>query len=87
MGGNVIPVATLLLGAAVGALIVWLVLQTKTKRSFEEGKSESATQIAALHERVAAKDQELTKIQGAFDKEVAERDRLREANAALQADL
>ena len=65
MGGNVIPVATLLLGAAVGALIVWLVLQTKTKRSFEEGKSESATQIAALDERVAAKDQELTRIQGA----------------------
>src|SRR5437867_843459 len=87
MNGNLIPVATMLFGAAVGALIVWLVLQTKTKRSFEEGKSESATQIAALHERVAAKDQELTKIQGAFDKEIAERDRLREDNAALKADL
>src|SRR5438094_5779053 len=87
MNGNLIPVATVLLGAAVCALIVWLVLQTKTKRSFEEGKSESATQIAALHERVAAKDQELSKIQGTFDKEVAERDRLREDNARLLADL
>src|SRR2546426_5497266 len=87
MNGNLIPVATMLFGAAVGAVIVWLVLQAKTKRSFEEGKSESATQIAALHERVAAKDQELNKIQGAFDKEVAERDRLREDNAALKADL
>src|SRR2546429_7141265 len=87
MGGNVIPVATLLLGAAVGAAIVWLFLRAKTKGSFEEGKSESATQIAALDERVAAKDQELSKIQGTFDKEVAERDRLREKNAALKADL
>src|SRR5437660_3430375 len=87
MDANLIPVATMLFGAAVGAAIVWLVLRAKTKRSFEKGKSESATQIAALHERVAAKDQELTRIQGAFDKEVAERDRQREDNAALKADL
>src|SRR5207249_1665165 len=87
MDGNLIPVATMLFGAAIGAVIVWLVLQAKTKRSFEEGKSESATQIAALHERVTAKDQELTRIQGGFDKGVAERDRLREDNAALKADL
>src|SRR6266478_6038414 len=87
MDANLIPVATMLFGAAVGAAIVWLVLRAKTKRSFEDGKSESATRIAALHERVTARDQELTKIQGAFDKEVAERDRLREDNAALKADL
>src|SRR5260370_6858894 len=87
MNGDLIPVATMVFGAAVGAVIVWLVLQKKDKCSFEEGKSESATQIAALHERVAAKDQELSKIQGAFDKEVAERDRLREKNAALKADF
>src|SRR5438874_6081425 len=87
MDGNLIPVATMIFGAAVGAVIVWLFLLAKTKRSFEEGKSESATQIAALDERVAAKDQELTRIQGAFDKEVAERDRLREDNAKLKADF
>src|SRR6266478_4103249 len=87
MDANLIPVATMLFGAAVGAAIVWLVLRAKTKRSFEDGKSESATQIAALDERVAAKDQELTRIQGAFDKEVAERDRLREDNAKLKADF
>src|SRR5205807_4244285 len=87
MDANLIPVATMLFGAAVGAAIVWLVLRAKTKRSFEDGKSESATQIAALHERVAAKDQELTRIQGAFDKEVAERNCQRDDNAALKADL
>src|SRR5205807_5210220 len=87
MDGNLIPVATMLFGAAVGAVVVWLFLVAKTRRSFEEGKSESATQIAALHERVAAKDQELTRIHSALDKEVAERDRLREDNAALKADL
>ena len=87
MDGNLIPVATMTFGAAVGAVIIWLFLRAKTRRSFEEGKSESATQIAALHERVAAKDQELIRIQDAFDKEVAERDRLREENAALKADL
>src|SRR6266480_4914528 len=87
MDGNLIPVATMLLGDAVGAVVVWLFLVAKTRRSFEEGKSESASQIAALDERVAAKDQELTRIQGAFDKEVAERDRLREDNAKLKADF
>src|SRR6266480_1674415 len=87
MDGNLIPVATMLLGDAVGAVVVWLFLVAKTRRSFEEGKSESASQIAALDERVAAKDQELTRIHSALDKEVAERDRLREHNAALKADL
>src|SRR5205807_611011 len=87
MDANLIPVATMLFGAAVGAAIVWLVLRAKTKRSFEDGKSESATQIAALHERVAAKDQELTRSQGAFDKEVAERNCQRDDNASLRADL
>src|SRR5256885_7395881 len=87
MDGNLIPVATMLFGAAVGAVVVWLFLLAKTRRSFEDGKSESATQIAALHERVAAKDQALTRIQGAFDKEVAERNCQRDDNASLKAEL
>ncbi len=87
MDGNLIPVATMLFGAAVGAMIVWLALRARTERSFEDGKSESATHIAALSERVAAKDQEVTKIQSAFDKEAAESDRLRNDNATLKADL
>src|SRR2546421_1320289 len=84
---SLIPVLTLIFGAAIGAVVAWLALHAKSHRAFDDGKAASATQIAALHERVAAKDQELTKIQGAFDKEVVERDRLREANAALKAHL
>src|SRR3989442_12033411 len=87
MDGNLIPVATMLFGAAIGAMIVWLDLRARTVRSIEDGKSESATHIAALSERVAAKDQEVTKVQSAFDKEAAESDRLRNDNATLKADL
>jgi DNA recombination protein RmuC len=40
-----------------------------------------------LQERVAAKDRELQKLQGAFDAEVIESDGLRQLNARQQADL
>src|ERR1041385_8271310 len=84
---SLIPVLILLAGAALGAIVAALVFKTKTNRAFEDGKAESATQIATFIERLAAKDNELVKLQQAFDKEVIESDRLRDENARGQAEL
>src|SRR6266849_1803893 len=84
---NLIPVLILLAGAALGAIVAALIFKAKAARAFEDGKAASATQIAAFNERLAAKEHELLKLQQAFDKEVAESDRLHEQNAQLKAEL
>src|SRR5205085_6362710 len=62
-------------------------LHAKAHRAFDDGKAASATELAALQERVAAKDRELAKLQQIFETEVTDGDRLREDNARLLADL
>src|SRR5437588_3090235 len=84
---SLIPVLILLAGAALGAIVAALIFKTKTTRAFEAGKTESATQIATFTERLAAKDNELVKLQQAFDKELNESNRLRDDNARRQAEL
>jgi len=84
---SLIPVFTLIFGAAVGAVVVWLVLHAKWHRGFNDGKAASATEVAALNERVAAKDRETQKLQEAFDGEVTVSDSLRNENSRLQANL
>jgi len=77
----------LLAGAALGAVVTWLIFRAKANQAYEEGKAESVTQIATINERLTAKEHELVKLQQAFDKETIERERLRDANALLKADL
>ena len=84
---NLIPILILLAGGALGALITWLIVSARAKRAFTDGKADSATQIATLNERFAAKEHELSKLQTAFDKEVAASQTLREENARLNAGL
>src|SRR5437899_4778603 len=84
---NLIPVLILLAGAALGAIVAALIFKAKANRAFEDGRADSATQIAAFTERLTAKENELAKLQQAFDKEVSESDRLRHDNARLQAEL
>jgi len=84
---SLIPVLTLIFGALVGGVVVWLALHAKWHRGFDDGRAASATEIAALQERVAAKDRELNKLQQTFEAEVNESDGLRDANARLQAEL
>jgi DNA recombination protein RmuC len=84
---DVIPVLILLAGAALGAVIAWLIFRAKANSAFEDGKNESATQLATFHERLVSKDNELLKLQQAFEGEVSERAGLREHNSRLQADL
>src|SRR2546430_14060502 len=84
---NLIPILILLAGAALGALISWLAVRARAQRAFADGKAESATQIAAFNERVAAKEHELSKPQQALDKEVSASQGLRDDNARLSARL
>src|SRR2546423_2829587 len=84
---SLIPVLTLIFGAAIGAIVAWLALHAKSHRAFDDGKAASATELAALQERVAAKDRELAKLQQIFETGVSDGDRLREDNARLLADL
>jgi DNA recombination protein RmuC len=84
---SLIPVVMVFTGIVVGAVFVWLLLRARSQRSYEKGQSDSATQVAALQERLAARDQELQKLRLSFDKEVAQREQLRENNAGLNAQL
>jgi DNA recombination protein RmuC len=84
---SLIPTLLFLIGVAIGAAVVWLVIRAQSRRSFEDGKAGSATQIAALNERLAARDQEVQKLQQSFEKEIVQRDLLRNDNADLKARL
>jgi DNA recombination protein RmuC len=84
---SLIPVFTLIFGAVVGVVATWLALHAKWHRGFDDGRAASATELAALNERVAAKDRELQKLQESFDEEAAVSDSLRHENARLQANL
>src|SRR5919205_2435336 len=84
---SIIPVLTLIFGAIVGAVVVWLALHAKWHRGFDDGKAASATEVAALTERIAAKDREAQKLQESLDNEGAVSDSLRNENARLQANL
>jgi DNA recombination protein RmuC len=82
-----IPIVILLAGAAIGALLAWLGLKGKAQRAFDDGKADSATQLTAFSERLAAKDRELLKLQQAFDEEVTENQSLVEETSRLSANL
>ena len=84
---DLIPVFLIFAGIVVGAVVVWLLLRAQSQRSYEKGQADSATQVAALQERLAARDQEAQKLQQACDKEVTQREQIREDNANLKAQL
>lgn len=84
---NLLPVVLLLFGAVIGATISWLALRAKSERSYEEGRANSATEMATLNERLAAKDRESQKLQQAFDNERAEHTRAKDETSTLRAQL
>ena len=67
-------------GAALGAAVGWLLLRTKAR-------SVSAAALATLKERLAGREQELQKIQDAFDLEIAGHKHSQEGNSQLRAEL
>ena len=84
---NLIPAATILLGAFIGAVSAWLILRTRAQRSYDDGKADSATEIATLKERVSAKDRELQKLQEAFAAQATDLAMAQDHNSRLRADI
>src|SRR5260221_3371100 len=84
---SLIPMLMILVGIVVGAVAVWLLLRAQSQRSYEKGQSDSVMEVAALQERLAARDQEVQKLQHSVEKDVSERERLRDNNADLKAQL
>ncbi len=84
---SLIPMLMILVGIVVGAVAVWLLLRAQSQRSYEKGQSDSVMRVAALQERLAARDQEVQKLQHSVEKDVSERERLRDNNADLKAQL
>lgn len=84
---SLIPVASILVGGLIGAAIAWAILRAKSQRSFEDGKADGATEIAILHERVAAKDRELLKLQESFAAQADELALADDQNSNLRANI
>src|SRR5436853_1381922 len=87
MEGNLISIGIMLVGAVLGAALAWLILRTKSNRSYQDGKADSVTEVATLQERLTSKDRELQKLQEASDQEAVEHARVKENNSILKADL
>lgn len=75
-----IGILILLLGAAAGAALAWLLLKTKAS-------AVTAAEVATLKERLAGKENELQKLHETQQREVADHKQSRAENARLQAEL
>jgi len=77
----------LVIGIAIGAICIWLILKSRISHEYDRARSESAAQLATLNERLSGKDSEVRKLQEAFDREVSDHALLREQSTLLKADL
>jgi DNA recombination protein RmuC len=81
------PAFMLVIGLAIGAVCVWLILKSRISHEYDRARSESAAQLATLNERLSGKDSELRKVQEAFDREVSDHALVREQSTLLKASL
>jgi DNA recombination protein RmuC len=84
---NLLPIAMMLLGIALGAVAAWWAFRTRATQSYENGKAASASQLAALQERLVGREQELANTKGLLSKETLECERLREQSTNFKAEL
>lgn len=84
---EIMPVVLLLFGALIGATVVWFALRGKSHRSYQDGQASSATEIATLSERLAARTSEAQKLQESLEKEIAERALAKDETATVRAQL
>ena len=82
-----LPVSMLALGLAVGTFSVWLLTRTKVKYEFDRGRADGETERATLIERLARKEEQVSELHEALDRERDESERLRGENAANLANL
>ncbi|MGH9914031.1 MAG: DNA recombination protein RmuC [Pyrinomonadaceae bacterium] len=82
---NSVTILMLLLGFAVGALVVWLILRSKIRYTFDRARAEGEAEVATLTERVQGREEQLKQLRESFERELAENSRLAELNTSLQA--
>ena len=70
------PILMLLFGVALGGVAAWLLLRAKIDAAYDRGRGEAATEMAALSERLVAREESIEEL----------RNRLSEKDASL-ADL
>jgi DNA recombination protein RmuC len=80
MDAQVLLIIVFLAGAALGALLGWILLRTKAA-------SANAAELATLRERLDGKDAELQRLHSALNNEVAEHKHSREESGQLKAAL
>ncbi|MDX6610922.1 MAG: recombination protein RmuC [Blastocatellia bacterium] len=77
----------LLGGVVLGAICVWLISRARLRQEYDRARSESAAQLAKLSERLLGKENELKRLQEAFEREVADHGLVREQSSVLKANL
>ncbi len=82
---NLVAILTLLIGLAVGAMVVWLVLRTRVKYEYDRARAESESERATLAERILGKDSQLQELRAAYDRAVSDNQRIQEENSNLRA--
>ena len=58
----IFPILMLLLGIALGGVGAWLLLRAKIGAAYDRGRGESATETAALAERLVARDESIEEL-------------------------
>jgi DNA recombination protein RmuC len=66
-----IPIVTLLIGVALGGVGVWLLLRAKIGAAYDRGRGESATETAALSERLVAREESIEELRNRFSEKDA----------------
>ena len=79
---TILPILMLLLGVALGGAGVWLVLRAKVSAAYERGRGETAPEMAAMAERLLARDASIEELRGRLsEKDVSLADLQRQATA------
>jgi DNA recombination protein RmuC len=79
---TILPILTLLLGVALGGAGVWLLLRTKITAAYERGRGESAPEMAAISERLLAREASIEELRSRLsEKDVSLADLQRQSTA------
>jgi len=76
-----------LLGVGAGAVVSWLICRARWNRAIDHTRAEARTEHATLSERIKNKEEQLSQLEAAHQKESAEWKELRDGNTELTAEL
>ena len=78
---------TLVAGISIGAIVTWLVFRTRLNYEYDRAKTEGETERATMAERLLGKERQVEELRLAFDREVAENQRLTEEHARIRSSV